>query len=94
MKIQNNHLSGTKVIVRSNDYDLPFWVGTYFGTDTECHNVSVVINENNQPYWIGGIVVPYSDALVNMLKGLSNKEQWDILISIKRFWSDYENHSR
>lgn len=76
-----------KVIVRSNE-DEPLWVGIYVGRDAEHHNIPIVVNDQKEPFLVAGIILPYDELVLKMLQGLSNKEQWQALAAIKRFWAD------
>jgi hypothetical protein len=78
-----------KVIVRSNEYEKPFWLGDYQGRDASLHDVPVIINEKGETFYCLGIIVPYSEPLAQMLSSLSGKEQWDLLVNIKRFWEEF-----
>lgn len=76
-----------KVIVRSNDYDAPFWIGEYIEKDKE-FNIPIVVNDQGERFLVMGIIVPYSKPVADMLNTLTPKEQWDTLKAIKRFWAD------
>lgn len=77
-----------KVIVRSNNGCFPYWIGEYQGRDKGVYNLPVVVREDGEKFWVMGIIVPYSEALKSMLDTLTPKEQWDVLLGIKRFWED------
>jgi hypothetical protein len=74
-----------KVIVRTNDFSEPMWVGTIKGKGV--HNLPIVMNEDEtEQFLVAGIIAPHSPPLEKMLTDLTNKQQWDILKELKLFW--------
>ena len=79
---------GAKVIVRSNEYDKPYMVCTYRGRDPDSNDAHMVDDSSGTRYWVLGMILPYHDTLIKVLDTLTPKEQWDMLVAIKRAWAE------
>jgi hypothetical protein len=78
-----------KVIVRSNnEEDLIIGTVSYF-ENLHGKNVAVVKDDKTNKHLLCmSIVIPYSDDILNTLKTMNNKEQWDFLA--KDYQRDYQ----
>lgn len=77
-----------RVIVRSNDREESYWIGTYKGCDPTVQNIPVVVDDHGEDHYVMGIIIPYSEPMAQMLDGLTNGEQWETLVVVKKFWRE------
>ncbi len=76
LDISNKYI-GKKVICRSNEND-PLMVGIFGGRNTAYNNVPMVESDGS-PFFIGGIIIPYSELMFEMLNKLTPKKQYKLL---------------
>ena len=76
-----NYPIGSKIIIRSNQEDEPYEIGTIkeYVYITKDNNMVPIIKINSEEYFAMGIMRHYSETLCKILDKLTPKEQWNIL---------------
>lgn len=72
-----------KAILRTNDFSEPYRIVEILKNSTSVNNSLIKIKFNDEIYYTGGILCSVNENTIKVLNSLSNKEQWEWLLSIK-----------
>ncbi len=75
---------GMKVIYRSNENG-PLLIGTLEAFSKKVTPLPSVIDELGKQWFVGGIIVPYSPELHQILEGMTPQKQWEWLSDLTLF---------
>jgi hypothetical protein len=83
VKIERDRLVGKKVLCRSNESE-PLWAGELIGWEhTHSSYLPMVKNAQGEIFVCMGIVLPYSDEMLEVLSKKTPKEQYKFLCELR-----------